>query len=149
MHKAVIFDIDGTLADSRHRLQYLEQQPKQWDKFFSESIKDKYIPAVYNEYKKYKKAGHKIIILTGRPETQRALTEEWLHKKDIQYNELYMCPNKLTNTPQHEVKKMIIETLIPYYKITAAYDDNELMEGVCNKFNIPFFLVQKYEIIKR
>lgn len=52
MHKAVIFDIDGTLADSRHRLQYLEQQPKQWDRFFSEAIKDKYIPAVYNEYKK-------------------------------------------------------------------------------------------------
>ena len=46
MHKAVIFDIDGTLADSQHRLQYLEQQPKQWDKFFSESIKDKYIPLI-------------------------------------------------------------------------------------------------------
>lgn len=146
MHKAVIFDIDGTLADSRHRLQYLEQQPKQWDKFFSESIKDKYIPAVYNEYKKYKKAGHKIIILTGRPETQRALTEEWLHKKDIQYNELYMCPNKLTNTPQHEVKKMIIETLIPYYKITAAYDDNEYMQDIYKKLNIKFYYIQDKQI---
>ena len=74
MHKAVIFDIDGTLADSKYRLKYIEQQPKQWDRFFSEAIKDKYIPIVYNEYKKYKKAGHKIIILTGRPEHQRVLT---------------------------------------------------------------------------
>ena len=39
MHKAVIFDIDGTLADSKHRLKYIEQQPKQWDRFFSEAIK--------------------------------------------------------------------------------------------------------------
>lgn len=146
MHKAVIFDIDGTLADSRHRLQYLEQQPKQWDRFFSEAIKDKYIPAVYNEYKKYKKAGHKIIILTGRPENQRALTEEWLHKKDIQYDKLYMCPNKLTNTPQHEVKEAVILSLISQYKVIAAYDDNELMIPVYNKLDIPFFLVQNNKI---
>ena len=146
MHKAVIFDIDGTLADSKHRLKYIEQQPKQWDKFFSESIKDKYIPAVYNEYKKYKKAGHKIIILTGRPETQRALTEEWLYKKDIQYNELYMCHNKLTNKPQHEVKEALILSLILQYKIYAAYDDNEYMQDIYKKLNIKFYYIQDKQI---
>lgn len=146
MNKAVIFDIDGTLADSRHRLQYIEQQPKQWDRFFSEAIKDKYIPAVYNEYKKHKKAGNKIMILTGRPETNRTITEEWLYKKDIRYDELYMCPNKLTNTPKHEVKEAVILSLALQYKLIAAYDDNELMKPIYNRLNIPFFLVQNNKI---
>lgn len=146
MHKAVIFDIDGTLADSKHRLQYIEKKPKQWDKFYSEAINDKYIPAVYNKYKQYKKAGHKIIILTGRSEVSRTVTEEWLHKKEIQYDLLLLCPDKLTNTPQHKVKETIIETLIPYYKIIAAYDDNELMIPIYNKLDIPFFLVKNNKI---
>ncbi len=146
MHKAVIFDIDGTLADSRHRLQYIEQQPKQWDKFFAESLKDRYIPAVYNEYKKHKKAGNKIMILTGRPEVQRTITEEWLYKKDIRYDELYMCPNKLTNTPQHEVKEALILSLILQYKIYAAYDDNKYMQDIYKKLNIKFYYIQDKQI---
>ena len=146
MHKAVIFDIDGTLADSRHRLQYIEQQPKQWDKFFSESLKDRYIPDVYIEYKKHKKAGNKIMILTGRPEVQRTITEEWLYKKDIRYDELYMCPNKLTNTPQHEVKEALILSLILQYKIYAAYDDNKYMQDIYKKLNIKFYYIQDKQI---
>ena len=147
MHKAVIFDIDGTLADSKHRLQYIEKKPKQWDKFYSEAINDKYIPAVYNKYKQYKKAGHKIIILTGRSEVSRTVTEEWLHKKEIQYDLLLLCPDKLTNTPQHKVKETMIETLLPFYKITVAYDDNQLMQEVYDKFSIPFFLVKDNKIV--
>ena len=34
--RAVICDIDGTLADVQHRLHHLEGDPKDWDGFFAE-----------------------------------------------------------------------------------------------------------------
>ena len=30
-----VFDIDGVLADVRHRLRHVEQRPKDWDAFFA------------------------------------------------------------------------------------------------------------------
>ena len=39
MKQAIIFDIDGTLADHKNRLKYIEQKPKKWDLFFRETIK--------------------------------------------------------------------------------------------------------------
>ncbi len=86
------------------------------------------------------------MILTGRPEVQRTITEEWLYKKDIRYDELYMCPNKLTNTPQHEVKEALILSLILQYKIYAAYDDNKYMQDIYKKLNIKFYYIQDKQI---
>ena len=37
----VIFDIDGTLMDIQHRKQYVEQRPKDWDKFREATRDDK------------------------------------------------------------------------------------------------------------
>lgn len=35
MTKAVIFDIDGTLADATHRLHHITRHPKNYDAFFA------------------------------------------------------------------------------------------------------------------
>jgi hypothetical protein len=35
-----VIDIDGVLADVRHRLKYLEQRPKNWGAFFRAAPKD-------------------------------------------------------------------------------------------------------------
>lgn len=39
MKKAIVFDIDGTLADNKHRLHFIQQTPKDWDGFFG-AMKD-------------------------------------------------------------------------------------------------------------
>lgn len=146
MKKAVIFDIDGTLADSEYRLAYIEQKPKLWDKFYSESLNDKYIPDVYNQYLYHKKQGNSIIILTGRSENSRAITEEWLLRKNIIYDKLFLCPNSKTGMPQHLVKEEIIISLKNDFKIIAGYDDNENMRGVYKNLDIKFYFVKNKKI---
>ena len=40
MTKAVIFDIDGTLADCSHRLHHVTGDKRDWNKFFAEMSED-------------------------------------------------------------------------------------------------------------
>ncbi len=35
-----VFDVDGVLADVRHRLRHVERRPKDWDAFFSAAVDD-------------------------------------------------------------------------------------------------------------
>ena len=35
-----VFDIDGVLADVRHRLHHVDRRPKDWDAFFAAAVDD-------------------------------------------------------------------------------------------------------------
>ncbi|NDG64820.1 MAG: hypothetical protein EBY29_15360, partial [Planctomycetes bacterium] len=74
-YKFVVFDMDGTLADCSHRLQYA--QSKQWDEFHSRSKDDDVIVRVADLMVVLASVAD-IIILTGRPEKYRPVTQQWL-----------------------------------------------------------------------
>ena len=74
---AVIFDLDGTLSDRRHRLHYVEQS-KDWKSFFKKMTEDPPVKAVISELFKYYELNYKIFILSGRPEEYKEQTIEWL-----------------------------------------------------------------------
>lgn len=75
----ILFDIDHTLADCKHRLHFiLDKTPKDWDGFFAPELmlRDEPIaPMValagrlFDEY---------VMFLTARPERTRGTTVEWL-----------------------------------------------------------------------
>ena len=73
----VVLDIDGVLADVRHRLHYLASRPKNWDGFFA-AAKDDELLEVGAEFAKRAAGTHDIVYLTGRPERLRAATQAWL-----------------------------------------------------------------------
>ena len=91
----VVFDIDGTIANNEHRRKWLEQSPKDW-KRYNEGMADDgvYHDIVHLMYQLY--YNNKIILCTGREETFREVTEEWLRKNDISeyVEEIYMRPAK-------------------------------------------------------
>lgn len=84
-----IVDLDGVLADVRHRLQFLETAPKDWDGFFAGIPDDAVLPegrAVVDRL-----AGdHAIVYLTGRPEWTRPETLAWLDRHGLPRGELIM-----------------------------------------------------------
>lgn len=89
MQPAVIFDMDGTLADCQHRLHWIEEPGnKNWDKFFDSSIDDKPRAQIVRLALNLS-ASNAIIIATGRPERLRRATEVWLKKFEIPFEVIY------------------------------------------------------------
>jgi hypothetical protein len=73
----IIFDMDGTLSILGDRLKYLRQTPKNWDAFYSavgEDLPNIHIRDLYNALADH----YRIMILTGRRESCREETWEWL-----------------------------------------------------------------------
>jgi phosphoglycolate phosphatase-like HAD superfamily hydrolase len=72
-----VLDIDGVLADVRHRLHHLDGRPKDWTAFFDAASDDPVLPEGLTTARELA-AGHEVLYLTGRPERCRTATEAWL-----------------------------------------------------------------------
>ncbi len=121
----VICDIDGTLADLKHRRKYVLEEKKDWAKFFSLMGRDKVRDDVAGEVLKYEGEGYEIFLVSGRPENYREKTEAWLEKKFKGYRfykTLFMrrADDKRDDV---EVKKDIYEKFFKQFKIHKVFDD--------------------------
>ena len=87
----VVFDIDGVLADVRHRLHFLATRPKNWEAFFAAAKGDQVLE-VGAEFAKRAAATHEIVYLTGRPDRLRAATQSWLDEHQFPAGRLVMRP---------------------------------------------------------
>jgi FMN phosphatase YigB (HAD superfamily) len=84
----VVFDIDGTLANCEHRLHHIKNKPKNWMKFFDEMVLDTPIEEMVDLHDSLR-IYNDVIYCTGRTDTHRKQTEDWLMQHlDMQdYNE--------------------------------------------------------------
>lgn len=106
--KAIICDIDGTLADLEHRLVHVHKTPKDWHAFHSSLMEDTPHPWCVDLINLYRENGHRIILMTGRGEEYRDLSLEWFKKYQIHYDELLM---RSAGDQRHdwEIKKELFE----------------------------------------
>ena len=74
----VVFDIDGTLADNHHRIDYVRTTPKDWAKYDAGIHDDAVIEPVAEVFHSLKAAGNTIVFATGRNERTRDATMKWL-----------------------------------------------------------------------
>lgn len=86
--KAIIFDIDGTLADVNHRLHHLPN----WPKFFADMDKDPVVEPVAATLRSFFHGpdNYQVIIVSARPDDYRLITGQWLDRNFIPYHRLYM-----------------------------------------------------------
>lgn len=87
-----VLDIDGVLADVRHRLHHLTSKPKDWDGFFSAAPSDPLLVEGL-EVAIDLAADHEVVYLTGRPERCRSDTQAWLAKYGFPPGRLLMRSN--------------------------------------------------------
>lgn len=82
--------MDGTLADCRHRLHFVQGSgAKDWEKFFQAGKDDKPRRQIVRLAVELS-ASSAIIIASGRPERFRAQTERWLQKFAVPYSQIYL-----------------------------------------------------------
>lgn len=117
----VIVDMDGTLADVRHRLHHIKGPGrKDWKCFFQGQVHDKPFAAIAQRVRALS-GDHEIVIVTGRPEQYRSGTEEWLRKFRIPFSRICMRPAG-DHRPDYIVKGEILKKLGPE-RVSLAFED--------------------------
>lgn len=89
---AVLFDVDGTLADVTHRRHHLEQEPRDWDSWNAKMGEDKLKATVAGMYDIFANKSHiDVMIVTGRFERYRRTTEFWMNRYNLnKHTRMYM-----------------------------------------------------------
>lgn len=97
-----VFDLDGTLTDCRHRLHFVRGGVPDWEAFFVAGADDP--PHAYAvRLAQLVARDLPVVIVSGRPERNRALTHTWLLKYDVPYVALILRADE-DRRPDHEYK---------------------------------------------
>ena len=123
-----VFDIDGVLADVRHRLHFLQSRPQRWDAFFLAAERD---PLLEEGARRLRTAQtrHDVVYLTGRPERNRALTRAWLARHGLPTGPLHMRPDD-DHRPARWVKRTTLRRLASTRTIASVLDDDPAVVAV-------------------
>lgn len=135
--KAIIIDLDGTLADCGHRKQYIEGAKKDWKSFLKDEniIQDKLNTWCSSIIANFKNS-HKIILVTGRNEFTRKITEEWLASHDQFYNLLLMRKDR-DYREDAVIKEEIYNLHIqPKFDVTFCVDDRKQVVDMWRKLGL-------------
>lgn len=79
----VVVDIDGTIAKVGDRLKYLQQEKKDWDAFYEHCDEDEPIDEMCQLVADLFVLGRDIVFCTGRRESVREKTRNWLTQNVI------------------------------------------------------------------
>lgn len=137
---SIILDIDNCISNDAWRIPRIR-----WD------LED--VEARYNDYHSlspwdspgnfdlWQSHNHGIIIMTGRPERFRAITEEWLKRANVPYEMLLMRGDDEYG-PSVGIKEQMIHTLVALghnipYDIVMAFDDHPDIVAMYRRHNIP------------
>lgn len=122
---AVIFDVDGTLANVDHRRHFVEGKKKNFDAFYDAMNDDSVRKEIRGLCNMYYMSGWHIIICTGRPELYAGVTERWLTSHGVFFHELRCRPNERRCDPDYEVKQDMLNEILKTRKVCVAVDDRK------------------------
>ncbi|MQA88775.1 MAG: hypothetical protein GEU90_00875 [Gemmatimonas sp.] len=141
--RAVIWDLDGTLADDQARAHFLEVEEgreRDWHSYFDAIEEDPPIAASIAILHALHKDGFRVIFLTGRPEYTRPGTERWLTANGLEdYDRLLMRPEG-EHRPAGEFKIEVVDGLRDEYDVLCAFEDRIDVAEHLRNGGVPVFL---------
>lgn len=144
--KTVLYDIDGTLANTEHRQSILKDDPHNWKAFFAAMGDDTTNKAVVELYRLlWASEQHECIIVSGRPEQYRKVTEQWFIWNDIPFGRLIMRP-KNDNRADHIIKEDMLNKLLSEGKeISFVVDDRKSVVDMWRRNGLTCFQCDDYD----
>jgi hypothetical protein len=117
-----VIDLDGVVADVRHRLPLIRSAPRDWDGFFAGIPDDP--PLAEGVAVVHRLADdHDLVYLTGRPERTRADTQDWLHRHGLPPGRLVMRRER-DRRPARLVKPELLRRLAAGRRVSVVVDDD-------------------------
>ncbi len=123
----ICFDIDGTLANIEHRLDYVRSKPKNWKAFDAGIPNDKVNEPVARVFLSMAASdfNNDIVLASGRNERSRQSTEDWLEINGLgHYDKLYMRKADDYRADNIVKNEIIDEIVADYGKLPDLWFDD-------------------------
>lgn len=131
-----VFDVDGVVADVRHRLHHVERRPKDWAAFFAAMDDDVPLEEGVALARARATEGHQLVYLTGRNEAYRDLTLAWLDRHGLPPGRLVMRAED-DRRPARMVKPLALRRLAQQGRIVTVVDDDAAVVAVLRRDGWP------------
>ncbi|MEV6110349.1 hypothetical protein AB0M28_37455 [Streptomyces sp. NPDC051940] len=118
-----VFDLDGTLADTRHRLHYVEGTPRDWKAFFRAAKDDPPLAegiALALDWAERCELAY----VTGRPEYCRRSTVRWLAAQGLPAGGRLSMRGARDFRPARVAKPALLRELAAEREIAVVVDDD-------------------------
>lgn len=150
MQKAILVDLDGTIADNEYRVKYIDgSQKKDWNTFNALSANDPVVPWCLDLVKGFAAQGYKIIFLTARSESKgtRKITEDWLAREVGPYvhgYDLIMRDARDFRTDFVTKQDLYNQHVLGRYDVAFAIDDKLAVCTMWRSLGIPALHCKDY-----
>ena len=118
-----VLDIDGVLADVRHRVHHVARRPKNWSAFFAAAVDDPPLPEGLAVAAAMVQEGLSVVYLTGRPERCRRDTVGWLARPGLPAGPLHMRRDR-DHRPARQTKLEVLRRLSHDGEVAVVVDDD-------------------------
>jgi hypothetical protein len=132
-----IVDIDGVVADVRHRLHHIEGRRKSWPRFFDAAGDD----GLHEEGKavvERLREDHEVVYLTGRPRWLEDVTLAWLDEHGLGGHRLLMRPDA-DRRPAAVLKAEVARELADGRTVGIVVDDDRRVIDAMAAAGFPTF----------
>jgi hypothetical protein len=102
--KYCIVDLDGTLADLTHRLHLVRQPKPDWDLFYQlagEDSVNEWCRILINAMRSF---GYPVLLVSARPASITKMTQDWLEKHYVEYDDLILLRGEKDYTKDDDLK---------------------------------------------
>lgn len=140
--KAIIVDLDGTVANNSHREHYAKSS--QWDEFNALTLGDTPMEATIAAVNGFAMMGYKVVVFTGRQESAAKDTIEWLEKHKMTWHEMEM--RRIGDySPAPELKRRWFRAYSADCRFECAFEDDPNVCVMWRELGLHVFRIDRDE----